>query len=108
MAFKTGMAAVVRIALLVHHFYFVCDNLSRVFNMHLLHQVLLVSASLGVSLAQGGSDPYVPVYTSCPSDLKIRKASDVSPAYPHCIVKSDIPRVYPTKRAHGESNEPKG
>ncbi|KAM0482163.1 hypothetical protein ACHAP7_004390 [Fusarium lateritium] len=44
--------------------------------MRLLHQLLLVSASLGFAFAQGGSDPYVPVYTSCPSDLKVRKASD--------------------------------
>ncbi|VZH92380.1 unnamed protein product [Fusarium fujikuroi] len=29
-----------------------------------------------VVLAQSGADPYAPVYTECPSSLKIRKASD--------------------------------
>ncbi|KAF4993218.1 hypothetical protein FGRMN_6582, partial [Fusarium graminum] len=45
--------------------------------MHLTiaHQLALISAFSAFALAKG-SDPYVPVYTQCPSDLKIRKSSD--------------------------------
>ncbi|KAH7185207.1 acyl transferase/acyl hydrolase/lysophospholipase [Fusarium flagelliforme] len=50
------------------------------FTMHLSlsQHLLLLSVYLTLALAQGvaGSDPYVPVYTECPSDLKIRPAKD--------------------------------
>ncbi|KAF5656903.1 lysophospholipase [Fusarium circinatum] len=38
--------------------------------------LLLLTSLFSFTLAQGGADPYAPVYTTCPSSLKIRKASD--------------------------------
>ncbi|KAF5973249.1 lysophospholipase [Fusarium coicis] len=38
--------------------------------------LLLLTAFLGFTLAQSGADPYAPVYTTCPSSLKIRSAKD--------------------------------
>lgn len=51
----------------------------------LSQHLLLLSAYSTLLLAQGGadSDPYVPVYAECPSDLKIRPAKDVSLIRPH-------------------------
>ncbi|KAF4446753.1 hypothetical protein F53441_9687 [Fusarium austroafricanum] len=48
--------------------------------MHLRASQLLLTAYFGFTVAQGGSDLYAPVYTSCPSDLKIRKADGLSDA----------------------------
>lgn len=56
-------------------------------HLSLSQNLLLLSAYSTLVLAQGGadSDPYVPVYAECPSDLKIRPAKDVSLAKPHPV-----------------------
>ncbi|KAF5231184.1 hypothetical protein FANTH_13504 [Fusarium anthophilum] len=46
----------------------------KTFEMY--RDVLLLTSLFSFTLAQGGADPYAPVYTTCPSSLKIRKASD--------------------------------
>ncbi|KAH7230505.1 acyl transferase/acyl hydrolase/lysophospholipase [Fusarium redolens] len=38
--------------------------------------LLLLTTFFSFTLAQSGADPYAPVYTTCPSSLKVRKASD--------------------------------
>ncbi|KAG5754066.1 hypothetical protein H9Q72_002495 [Fusarium xylarioides] len=38
--------------------------------------LLLLTSFLSFTLAQSGADPYAPVYTTCPSSLKIRSAKD--------------------------------
>jgi hypothetical protein len=54
-------------------------------HLSLSQHLLLLSAYSTLALAQGGadSDPYVPVYAECPSDLEIRPAKDVSPTRSH-------------------------
>lgn len=43
----------------------------------MFRDLLLLISLFSFTLAQSGADPYAPVYTTCPSSLKIRKASDV-------------------------------
>ncbi|KAF5538966.1 major facilitator superfamily transporter [Fusarium phyllophilum] len=38
--------------------------------------LLLLTSFFSFTLAQSGADPYAPVYTTCPSSLKIRSAKD--------------------------------
>ncbi|KAF5266373.1 hypothetical protein FOXYS1_2784, partial [Fusarium oxysporum] len=42
----------------------------------MFRDLLLLTSLFSFTLAQSGADPYAPVYTTCPSSLKIRKASD--------------------------------
>ncbi|KAH7200437.1 acyl transferase/acyl hydrolase/lysophospholipase [Fusarium oxysporum] len=43
---------------------------------NMFRDLLLLTSLFSFTLAQSGADPYAPVYTTCPSSLKIRKASD--------------------------------